>query len=408
VGNDFSEAKIAAAEVNAQLAAGRRSMFSFEPVTVEELRRRWLQHHEHVLKSSAATLNRYRTASEHLLAFCRLHPTQQADQLDVPALVEYLRTVLVAPNGHPHTKKRRLADKGVKFILGACRSMYAFAGRQRMLPPYEDNPFSAIPIDRMPVEDAKPIHVFTIDEELAFFNACDHWQAPLFYVLAKAGLRCGELTHTLVEDVDLQTGLLHVQNKPDLGWCVKTRNIRCIPLPEPVLHVLRHVIGARKGGLLFPRRRSPISDIPRGQLTEAFAAAVEAETQRLSRPLGRVEVSRQAKAFWHTVGALDTDDLRLQFMGITKLIGLPQVTAPKCWRHTFATLMQEAEVDPVIRQLTMGHVPAGAGRATLGMTATYTHTQREVHRQQLQRVLDLRPQTTELVIAGLASPDKEV
>ena len=31
--------------------------------------------------------------------------------------VRYLRTIQVAPNGHPNSKKRPLLDKGVKFIL---------------------------------------------------------------------------------------------------------------------------------------------------------------------------------------------------------------------------------------------------------------------------------------------------
>lgn len=61
VGRDQSEAEAVAAAVNAQLASGQRSMFAFDPVDVDTMLDRWLDHHEHVLLSSVATLNRYRT-----------------------------------------------------------------------------------------------------------------------------------------------------------------------------------------------------------------------------------------------------------------------------------------------------------------------------------------------------------
>src|SRR5262249_4090278 len=69
----------------------------------------------------------------------------------------------------------------------------------------------------------------------AFLEACDDWQFPLFLTLMLTGLRTGELTHLLLpDDLDLSAGLLRVRNKPALGWHVKTRNERDIPL-VPVL-----------------------------------------------------------------------------------------------------------------------------------------------------------------------------
>jgi hypothetical protein len=40
-------------------------------VTLEELRKRWLEYHEHVRRSSVQTINRYHTAADHLLGFSR-------------------------------------------------------------------------------------------------------------------------------------------------------------------------------------------------------------------------------------------------------------------------------------------------------------------------------------------------
>ena len=59
----------AAAQVNAQLSSGAPTLFTFEPVAVPELRRRFLDHHEHVLGSSLATVRRYRAATRHLESF---------------------------------------------------------------------------------------------------------------------------------------------------------------------------------------------------------------------------------------------------------------------------------------------------------------------------------------------------
>lgn len=61
----------------------------------------------------------------------------------------------------------------------------------------------------------------------------------------------------------------------------------------------------------------------------------------------------------------------------------------KLLRHQFATSLQEANVDPLIRNLLMGHASASdrsAGHG-LGMTAVYTHTRPETIRKQLEGAL---------------------
>jgi hypothetical protein len=80
-------------------------------------------------------------------------------------------------------------------------------------------------------------------------------------------------------------------------------------------------------------------------------------------------------------------------MHLTRAIGVPACTAPKLFRHQFATALQEGRVDPLIRNLLMGHAPAvertpGHG---LGMTAVYTHSRPETCRQQLEAAPAGRP-----------------
>lgn len=45
-----------------------------------------------------------------------------------------------------NTAKRHLLDKGLCYILECCRTLFQFAAKRRHLPPYAENPFSALEI----------------------------------------------------------------------------------------------------------------------------------------------------------------------------------------------------------------------------------------------------------------------
>jgi len=75
-------------------------------------------------------------------------------------------------------------DKGLRYILECCRALFNYAAKRRHLSPYAENPFRTLEIDRIPVEQGRPIQLFSADEERAFFQACDDWQFPLFFDVA--------------------------------------------------------------------------------------------------------------------------------------------------------------------------------------------------------------------------------
>jgi integrase len=400
-GTDKDATRQLAAQVNAQLEACVPAATSFEPLDIPELRRRWLDHHEHVLRSSVATVDRYRAASDHLLKFVRdAQPLKHAAHFrctHAEAFVRHLRQLQVSPNGHARTAKRRLRDKGVKYILEVCRTLFGFALKRRHLPPYADNPFTAIQIDRIPIEDAKPITLLTAEQERRFLEACDDWQFPVFATLLLTGLRPGELTHLLLpDDVDLERGWLRVRNKPDLGWQVKTRNQRDVPLVPELAEILRSLIGGRPSGPVFRRRRFPCGDTrePAGQEREQWRAELTRRVGGLEASAEGVTRQRQRKAckgLWTELGVVREDKLRNEFMKLTKEIGLPHVTAPKTLRHMFATALQAVNVDPLIRNELMGHVAAGEAKGPLGMTAVYSHASPTTIRHQLEEALRGRP-----------------
>jgi len=397
-GRDRDVARRLASEINAQLEGGAPSMLSFERVSLEELRDRWLRHHEFVRRSSVHTIRRYRAATNHLLNFAAgARVATDASRFsigDAEELVAYLRRLRVSPNGHANTAKRGLRDKGVLFIIETCRALFSHAARHRHLSPYAENPFASLGFNRMPIEDAKPIRLFTLDEERRFLEECDDWRFPIFLTLMMTGLRSGELSHLLLpDDLDLDEGVLRITNKPELGWQVKTRNERAIPLSPVLVDILLEVVGRRTSGPVFLRKR-----IVTGR--DALVAATPGDhiaTLTSRRDDGAVHEDdrggrqRLAKKAWWAAGALTNEIIRREFMRITRKIGLPDVTTPKTLRHMFATCLQDANVDPLIRMELMGHAPqsARAGGA-LGMTGTYTHTRPETRRAQLLAALESR------------------
>jgi integrase len=289
-------------------------------------------------------------------------------------------------------------DKGLCFVLESCRALFNYAARRRHLSPYAENPFTVLEIERIPVQEVRPVILFSVEQEQAFLEACDDWQLPLFLTLILTGLRPGELCHLLLpDDLDLEGRLLRVRNKPRLGWQVKTPNERDIPLVPVLAEVLRRHLRGRHSGPVFRRRRwvdrSGIGSHRQDRLEQECASRYATEEAKAGQPLSRERRTRLARRFWRELGALREDRLRLEFIRLTRTIGLAGCTAPKLLRHQFATALQEGRVDPLIRNELLGHVPAGARVAGhgLGMTAVYTHTRPEICRQQLEAALESRP-----------------
>jgi integrase len=408
VGPEQSAAKQLAAQINAQLEVGAPAALSFESIDLVKLRERWLEHHEVVLRSSLHTINRYRTATDHLLRYLEQNPVRHAaffQARHAEEFVGYLRRLKVSPNGHPNTSKRPLMDQGLQFILECCRSLFSYAVKRRHLAPYAENPFRVLEIDRIPIENSRPIVLMSPEQERAFLKACDDWQFPLFLTLMLTGVRPGELCHLLLpEDLDLDAGILRMRNKPMLGWQVKTRNERDIPLVPVLADVLRTHLSGRCSGPVFQRCRFTVvpdsieGQTSRGELEKELAGRIKKAAVLIGADLDRRQRLRIAEALWRELGAVDENRIRLEFIRLSKQIGMPASTAPKVLRHQFATALQEGHVDPLIRNELMGHVSECGRRAGhgLAMTAVYTHTRAETRREQLFEALN---KTSAVVVA---------
>ena len=178
----------------------------------------------------------------------------------------------------------------------------------------------------------------------------------------------GAACHLLLpDDLDLEAGVVRVRNKPALGWQVKTRRERDVPLVPALAGVLRAHLTGRRTGPAFRRRwtdgRCPLPDLTPAGLAWELERRAAARAATAGGVIRRAERGRLARRLWWNLGAVKADRVRTEFMRVTAAVGLPEHTAPKALRHAFATALQDGRVDPLIRNLLLGHATAGARSA---------------------------------------------
>ena len=361
---------------------------------VATLRDEFVDHHEHVLGSSLGTVKRYSSATQHLVDYAVREGIADARNISASKFTRYLREIEVAANGHNNASPRSMSEKTISFMLQTCGSMYRFGVDQNLLPQDADRTFRIRGIRKLKTRRTKPIFVFDAANELKFFQAAGPWAFAIHLTLAKTGLRPGELAHTLIEELDLDAGWWRVRGKPELGWMVKTGTDRDVPLAPEVCHVLKVAIGDRTAGPVFRRVKVPADNPPRltgdrAHLARVATSRLAQRRKALGRKLTRREEAVVLRSIWRDSGALRSDRIRYALIRVAESIGV-EATCPKSWRHTFATLLQEANVDPLIRQITLGHQPARPEQSALGMTAVYTHTTPAVQHREILRALQLR------------------
>ena len=109
VGTSREGALALAAKINAQVADGAPTMLVFQPIAVTPMITKWLDHHEHIRRSAVNTVNRYRTAIEHLKRFIDAsYPGLRADRFDggmAEQFVRHLRTVKFSPNARRRERR---------------------------------------------------------------------------------------------------------------------------------------------------------------------------------------------------------------------------------------------------------------------------------------------------------------
>jgi integrase len=256
-----------------------------------------------------------------------------------------------------------------------------------MLPPFSENPFGSFPIDKLRSrDDGDGEHrVFSAAQEKAFFEACSEWQRAIFVSLATLGLRVGELTHLLIEDVNLDAGVIDIRSKPELCWHVKTGRRRKLAFPSTLKSLLEQLIAGRRAGFVFVNEefyrqlRHPPIDFTSPKTFKAHLERIAEDTRAANATASEREIRRAVVACSRSMGQIPEKRIRLELMKITKRIGCPEFTRAHDLRHFFASRAQEAGMNPLLVRDMLGHT-------TMEMTRRYTHFGLDAMREALGKL----------------------
>lgn len=396
IDGNLAVARATAAKIVAALAEDRPSPLGFQKTPPAQMVAEFLDYIENVKGLAWRTVDRYRAALDRFLAFCtqaQIKTVDAFEESDVESLVRWLRTQTRVRNGQEKGKRDPYKVGGIRFILATCRTAYNWAGKKRrMLPPYSENPFSQFPIDQLrdDSEGDENEHVFTPDQEKAFWKTCDAWQRTMFLPLATYGMRAGELTHLLVENVNFATGTIEICSKPEMFWKVKTRRRRRLPLTGPMTTVLKVLIGQRKAGFVFLNReyaggkRAPVRAFADDRHLRAHLSGLVSELLARDPAASKKEQRRVVAKFCRAMGQTPVKRLQAEFSTITASIGCPEFTRVHDLRHLFTTRAQEAGANPLLVQEILGH-------STLMMTQRYTHVGPQAKKQMLEQAAPAVP-----------------
>src|SRR5262245_31608004 len=392
IDGNLATARATAHKVVDAMNDGRPSPIAYTRTKPEVMIAGFLDAVAKVQKLALRTQDRYKAALDRFNEFCeaaKINTIDSVQEATVEEFVKWLRGQKRTRNGAVTGRRDVYKVGGVKFILSVCRTAFNWAARHRLLPPFAENPFTLFPIDKLKdprdSSDAKD-QIFTAEQEKAFFAACDSWQRAVFAALANYGLRLGELTHLLIEDVDLTKNVFVIRSKPWLFWTVKTGRERWLPLLPGTKGFFQRAIGERKAGFVFLNKKF-VAGAARPALTFPAAQAFRARVDKVTADLlarkpdaDEREQKRAVVAFCRSLGQIPEKRVRCEFMELTAKIGCPGFTRVHDLRHLFSSRAQAAGVNPILVQEMLGH-------ATLDMTKRYTHLGMDTKREALAKVV---------------------
>lgn len=390
VDGSLAVARATASKVAAALGVNRPSPIGHSRTAPDVMVGGFLGYVAQVQWLAPRTQDRYRAALDRLLDLCKdagIDAVDGVSETTVEDFVLWLRGQTRARNGAAKGKRDAYKTGGIKFILSTCRTAFNWAGKRRMFPAFATSAFVFFPIDKLRDRDegGPEDHVFNLAQEVAFFAACEDWQRGIFTPLSALGLRVGELTHLLIDDVDVEKGAIEVRSKPELHWNVKTRRRRTLPVGPELRELLVGLIGARTARFVFLNREyaegrvRPAVSFP---TPRAFSAHLHklADDLAVSRPdATEKDRLRVITAFCRSMGQIPEKRVREEFMRLTRAIGCPEFTRAHDLRHLFSTRAQEAGVNPLVVKELLGH-------KTFAMTSRYTHVSLDAKREAVAKL----------------------
>ncbi len=395
IDGNLAVARATAHKVMTAMDERRPSPIAYTRTSPAAMRKGFLDAVANVQKLALRTQDRYKAALDRFVEFCEVAKIGAIDTVDettVEDFVKWLRGQKRTRNGASHGKRDVYKVGGVKFILSVCRTAFNWAGRHRMLAPFANNPFTVFGIDKLTdkTEKVEKAQIFTPQQEESFFKACDDWERDSFSILATYGLRAGELTHLLIEDVDLASGVFVIRSKPWLFWTVKSGRERHLPLLPGTRDIFWRAIDGRSAGFVFLNKEFSTGSVCLGHSFttsrgfNSYAEKIVVDLLAREPEADERSQKRSVVAFCRSMGQIPEKRLRSAFMELTKEIGCPEFTRVHDLRHLFSSRAQSAGVNPLLVQEMLGH-------ASLSMTRRYTHFAMDTKREALQKLTQVEP-----------------
>lgn len=298
------------------------------------------------------TAHRFMSALEHYNTFTKQSaasslPPNRVNRDFALALTTYLKTLMISPNGHPHSVRQRM--KNHPYVLDVVRAMYAWAAdpeRGCLLSPDFINPFGHKREHKQCVIGEPDV---TVAMAADFLRACDEYQRRLFLLIIFFGLRASEPSMLFYEQV--RDDFLRVESIPSLEYTTKGKQDKWLPLTSRQKQIL--FSNSDGHGFLFVQRHStsdvhPLHTLNLSDLSKEYEKQSAGVTNATDRQKIRCRLL-------HDVGGISYDQIDQEFRHIHRKLGWPASATLKDFRHLFATCMQNAGMpDRYIRYL-MGH-----------------------------------------------------
>lgn len=397
VDGNLATAEATAHKVSAALVEHRPSPLGYQRTSPDAMVAAFLDATTNVQKLALRTQDRYRAALDRFLDYVHEVGISHIDALTetiVEDFVRWLRGQRRPRNGMRVEKAtvEAYATGGIRFILATCRTAFNWAARRRMLPPFSENPFSRFGIDKLRDDGdrTEASNIFTPQEELDFFNACNNWQRPIFTMLAAYGMRIGELNHLLIEDVNFAEQVVHIRSKPEMLWRVKTRRRRNLPLTGETAKLLRRLIGKRRAGFVFLNRpfttgrQRSCKVFASDRVFRAHLQSIIEDERAADADASERTCLRAVTRFCREMGMIPEKRFQAEFCKLTTAIGCPDLTRVHDLRHLFATRAQERGVNPfIVKQIT--------GYESISMLGRYTHIGADVQQAAMQAIVSTLP-----------------
>ncbi|MBS1529163.1 MAG: tyrosine-type recombinase/integrase, partial [Bacteroidetes bacterium] len=300
-------------------------------LTIENAIEDFLAHCRYEKNLSSKTIKFYTIDLQQFLAFLRLnHQSTEISSVDKLALKAYLRGLSL---WKPKTIKRKIAT---------VRALFNYLE-------YEDI-ITVNPLRKIRIKIKEPVALpkaLTINEACQIFKSAYHKMrragkdryahlesvrnTAIIEILFATGARVSEIANLKLSDIDLTSGVIHIRGKGDKERIIQICNTDTLSVLNSYILLFQHKIKQNNNALWINRSNRPLSD-----------QSIRGLVSMLSR---------------------------------TALIN--KKVTPHVFRHTFATLLLENDVDIKYIQAMLGH-------SSIMTTQIYTQVNKEKQRQILK------------------------